>query len=205
MDYLPYTQEYMLAVSVMAGMFLGFIWDIYRLIRHYGKLNAAGTVIGDILYWIISIRFGTRLILDISYGNLRFFILVGFLAGALLYFYGISRYILKLFIFIIDSLLKAIKIVIHLLTAPVKFIIRRIKTLLYPLKLKYITVRDRTKKRYKFLKYKLKKVSKNRKMIYNKKKRQKRQRQRDTKRRKGHGLVERRTKNHRLKEKNRSL
>ena len=191
MDYLPYSQEYMLAVSVMAGMFLGFIWDIYRLIRHYGKLKAAGTVIGDILYWIISIRLGTRLI----------FILVGFLAGALLYFYGISRYILKVFIFTIDFILKVIKIVIHLLTAPVKFIIRRIKILLYPLKLKYITVRDRTKKRYKFLKFKLKKVSKNRKMIYNKKKRQKR-RQRDTKRRKGQGLIERRTKNHRIKEKN---
>ena len=94
----------MLAVSIMAGMFLGLIWDAYRLIRHYGKLNAAATVIGDILYWIISIKLSTQLILDISFGNVRFFILLGFLAGALLYFYGISRYILKLFIFIIDSM-----------------------------------------------------------------------------------------------------
>jgi len=170
MDYLPYSQEYMLAVSIMAGMFLGFIWDIYRLIRHYGKLNAAGTAIGDILYWIISIKLGTRLIMDISYGNVRFFILMGFLAGALLYFYGVSPYILKFFIFIIDSVLKVIKAVINFLIAPVKFLIRKIKMLLYPLKLKYISFRDKTKKRYKFLKFKLKKVSKNRKMVYNKKK-----------------------------------
>ena len=170
MDYLPYSQEYMLAVSIMAGMFLGFIWDIYRLIRHYGKLNAAGTAIGDILYWIISIKLGTRLIMDISYGNVRFFILMGFLAGALLYFYRVSPYILKFFIFIIDSVLKVIKAVINFLIAPVKFLIRKIKMLLYPLKLKYISFRDKTKKRYKFLKFKLKKVSKNRKMVYNKKK-----------------------------------
>ncbi|NLJ57721.1 MAG: hypothetical protein GX339_02630 [Tissierellia bacterium] len=177
MDYLPYTQEYMLAVSVMAGMFLGFIWDIYRIIRHYGKLKVVATLIGDILYWIISIYISSQLILDISYGNVRFFILIGFLAGALLYFYGLSKYILKLLIFIIDFILKAIKFVINLLIDPVKFLIGKIKTLLYPLKLKYIRIRDKGKKRYKFIKFKLKKVSKNRKMRYNKKKRKKRKEQ----------------------------
>lgn len=159
-----------MAVSIMAGMFLGFMWDIYRLIRHYGKLDARGTLIGDILYWIISIKISTQLIMDISYGNVRFFILLGFLAGALLYFYGISRYILKLLIFIIDFILKVIKRIIHLLIDPIKFILRKLKLFLYPVKLKYTAKRDKLKKRYKFLKFKLKKVSKNRKMIYNKKK-----------------------------------
>ena len=205
MDYLPYSQEYMLAVSLMAGMFLGFMWDIYRLIRHYSKLNAAGTVIGDILYWIISIKISTQLILDISYGNVRFFILLGFLTGALLYFYGISRYILKLLIFIIDSILKVIKKIIHLLIDPVKFIIRKLKLFLYPVKQKYISKREKLKKRYKFLKFKLKKVSKNRKMIYNKKKRQKRKKallKHKKRKRKEQSLVERRTKDYRTKEKN---
>ena len=195
----------MLAVSLMAGMFLGFMWDIYRLIRHYSKLNVAGTVIGDILYWIISIKISTQLILDISYGNVRFFILLGFLTGALLYFYGISRYILKLLIFIIDFILKVIKKFIHLLINPIKFIIRKIKLLLYQFKLKYIAKREKLKKRYKFLKFKLKKVSKNRKMIYNKKKRQKRKKvlqKHKRRKRKEQSLVERRTKDYRTKEKN---
>lgn len=176
MDYLPYSQEYMLAVSIMGGMFLGFIWDIYRLIRHYGKLKGIGTALGDILYWIISIKISTGLILDISYGKVRFFILLGFVAGALLYFFGISSYILKLSILIIDFIIRVIKSIIHLLIDPVKFIIRKIKILFYPLKLKYIKSRDKLKKRYKFLKFKLKKVSKNRKMRYNKKKRQRKYR-----------------------------
>ena len=187
MDYLPYSQEYMLAVSIMAGMFLGFMWDIYRLIRHYGKLNATGTVIGDILYWIISIKISTQLILDISYGNVRFFILLGFLTGALLYFYGISRYILKLLIFIIDFIMKVIKTIIHLLIDPVKFIISKLKLFLYTFKLKYIAQREKVKKRYKFMKFKLKKISKNRKMIYNKKKRQRRKKVLQ-KHKKGRGL-----------------
>ena len=115
MDYLPYSQEYMLAVSVMGGVFLGFIWDIYRLFRHYTKLGSAGTAIGDIVYWILSIYIGVQLIFDISYGNIRSFILLGFISGALLYFYGISRFILKVFIFIVDTILKIIKKIIDFL------------------------------------------------------------------------------------------
>lgn len=202
MDYLPYSQEYMLAVSLMGGMLLGFIWDIYRLLRHYFKLGHAGTAIGDIVYWIISIYIGVQLIFDLSYGNVRFFILMGFMFGALLYFYGISRYILKLFIFVVDTILNFIKKIINLLIRPVKFIafqiIKYLKIVLYPVKLKYEKTKNSAKKRYKFFKFKLKKVSKNRKMVYNKKKRLKQL----NKRRKEQMRIERRTKDNRTKEKN---
>lgn len=202
MDYLPYSQEYMLVVSIMGGMFLGFIWDIYRLIRHYIKLNHVGTAIGDIVYWVISIYIGVQLIFDLSYGNVRFFILMGFISGALLYFYGISRYILKLFIFVVDFILKVIKKTISLLIGPLKFIVMQImkylKIILHPVKVRYENTKKSAKKRYKFFRFKLKKVSKNRKMVYNKKKKQK---QLD-KRRKEHMRVERRTKDNRIKEKN---
>ena len=196
MDYLPYSQEYMLAVSVMGGMFLGFIWDIYRHFRHYIKLGSAGTAIGDIVYWILSIYIGVQLIFDISYGNIRFFILLGFLSGALLYFYGISRYILKIFIFTANTVLKIIKKIIDFLIGPIKFIYHKLKKILYTVKLKYDIVKIKAKKRYKFFKFKLKKVSKNRKMMYNKKK----QLRNINKRRKGQER-ERRTKNHRAKKK----
>lgn len=202
MDYLPYSQEYMLAVSVMGGMFLGFIWDIYRLFRHYVKLGNLGTALGDIVYWVVSIYISVQLIFDLSYGNVRFFILMGFLVGALLYFYGISRYILKALIFVVDTLLKLVKKVISIVIGPIKLIISQIKKflrlILYPVKIKYEIAKNKAKKRYKFFKFKAKKISKNRKMIYNKKKQMKRL----NKRRRGKKQVERRTKDYRTKEKN---
>lgn len=197
MDYLPYSQEYMLAVSVMGGMLLGFIWDIYRLFRHYIKLGSFGTAIGDIVYWILSIYVGVQLIFDLSYGSVRFFILMGFMLGALLYFYGISRYILKAFIFAVNMILKIIKKVINFLIGPIRFLYGQLKKLLLPVKLKFEKAKIKAKKRYKFFKFRLKKVSKNRKMVYNKKK----QSRRLNKRRKGQGR-ERRSKNRRTKEKN---
>ena len=198
MDYLPYSQEYMLAVSVMGGMLLGFIWDIYRLMRHYIKLGAFGTAIGDIVYWIISIYIGVQLIFDLSFGNIRLFILMGFMLGALLYFYGISKTVLKLFIFIVDTIIKFVKKIFNLIIGPLKFIYQKIKIILLPVKLKYEAAKKTTKKRYKFIKFKLKKASKNRNMVYNKKKQIKRL----NKRRKGQRRINGRSKDNRAKEKN---
>lgn len=197
MDYLPYSQEYMLAVSVMGGMLLGFIWDVYRLFRHYIKLGNAGTAIGDVVYWIISIYISVSLIFDLSYGNVRLFILLGFLLGALLYFYGISRYVLRAFIFAVDTILKVLKKILNFLLIPVRFIINLLKIILCPIKLKCEIAKNKAKKRYKFLKFRLKKVSKNRKLVYNKKKQAKRL----NKRKRGQ-KSERRSKNHRTEEKN---
>ena len=136
MDFLPYSQEYMLIVSVMGGMLLGFVWDIYRLIRHYAKLGVFGTAAGDVAYWIISVYFSIQVIYDISYGNVRMFILIGFLSGAILYFYGISKYILKIFIFIIDSVLFLFKKFLSFMIYPIKFLFGKLEAILYPFKIK---------------------------------------------------------------------
>jgi spore cortex biosynthesis protein YabQ len=176
MDYLPYSQEYMLIVSIMGGMLLGFIWDIYRLFRHYIKLGIFGTAIGDIIYWIISVYFSIMTIYEISYGNVRLFILLGFLAGAIIYFYGASNYILKFFIFIIDSIIFLMKKFISYIIEPIKFIIRKIKNILYPFKLKAEKERDNVRRKYKFFKFRIKKVLKNKKMLYNKKNTRKKRR-----------------------------
>lgn len=198
MDYLPYSQEYMLAVSFMGGMLLGFIWDIYRLIRHYLRLGSVGTAIGDIVYWILSIYIGVQLILDLSYGNVRFFILMGFVLGALLYFYGMSSYVLKLFIFIVDNILNIVKKIIEFLVEPLKFIWNKLKAIFIPVKLQFVEVKKDMKKRYKFLKFRLKKASKNRNMVYNKKKKAKGL----YKRRRGLKRIDGRSKNNRTKAKN---
>ncbi len=200
MDFLPYSQEYMLIVSIMGGMFLGFIWDIYRLVRHYVKFGIIGTAVGDIAYWIVSVYLSIQIIYEISYGNLRFFILMGFLLGALLYFYGISNYILKIFIFCIDFVITLISKFISFMIYPMKCLIEKIKKILRPVKIKVEFGVNKAKRRYKFFKFKLKKVSKKRKMLYNKKKQLRKKKAK--RRRKGQKVNERRSKDNRIKKQN---
>lgn len=201
MDFLPYTQEYMLVVAIMGGMLLGFIWDIYRLVRHYVKMGAVGTALGDLLYWIVSIYISLELIFYVSYGNVRMFILLGFVLGALLYFYGISNYILKAFIFVVDLFIKIVRRVYLFMIKPIKILAGKIAVLLTPLRVKWQKTCINAKKRYKFYKFEAKKISKNRKLMYNKKKQSKRNQKLKYKRRKEHA-IERRSKNNRTKEKN---
>jgi spore cortex biosynthesis protein YabQ len=201
MDFLPYTQEYMLVVSIMGGMLLGFIWDIYRLVRRYVKMGAVGTALGDLIYWIVSIYISVQLIFYVSYGNVRMFILLGFVLGALLYFYGISNYILKAFIFVVDFFIKIIRRVSLFMIKPISILAEKIAVLLVPVRVKLQKTRNNAKKRYKFYKFKAKKISKNRKLMYNKKKQSKRNQRLKNKRRKEQ-TFERRSKNNRTEEKN---
>lgn len=201
MDFLPYTQEYMLVVAIMGGMLLGFIWDIYRLIRRYIKIGAVGTALGDLIYWIVSIYISVQLIFYVSYGNVRMFILLGFVLGALLYFYGISNYILKAFIFVVDFFIRIIRRVFLFMIKPLRILAGKIKVILVPVSVKLQKTRNNAKKRYKFYKFKAKKISKNRKLMYNKKKQSKRNQRLKNKRRKEQA-IERRSKNNRTEEKN---
>ncbi len=200
MDFLPYSQEYMLIVSIMGGMLLGLIWDIYRLIRHYFNFKSIGTFIGDIAYWVVSVYFSIQLINDISYGNLRFFLLIGFLSGALLYFITISNYILKAFIFVIDTILKVIKKIINLLVFPFNFVKHKIKAFTHPIKIKIEIRKNKAKRQWKFYRYKLKRVFKNKKIVYNKNKHRKTKDKRL--RKKEQKSNERSSKNNRVKKKN---
>lgn len=197
MDFLPYSQGYMFMVSIMGGMFLGFIWDIYRLVRHFVKFGQIETAIGDIAYWIISVYLSINIIFDISYGNLRLFILVGFLLGAILYFFTISDYTLKIFIFCIELIILLVKKFLSFIVYPIKSVLRKLKDILYPYRIRVEKCVIKNKRRYKFFKFKLKKVSKNRKMLYNKKILQK-----NSKRRKEHKVNERRTKDNRFEKQN---
>lgn len=201
MDFLPYTQEYMLCVSIMGGMLLGFIWDIYRLVRRYIKMGAVGTALGDLIYWIVSIYISVQLIFYVSYGNVRMFILLGFVLGALLYFYGISNYILKALIFVVDLFIKIIRKVSLFIIKPIRILGRKIAVLFVPVRVKLQKTRNNAKKRYKFYKFKAKKISKNRKLMYNKKKQSKRNQRLKNKRRKEQA-IERRSKDNRTEEKN---
>ncbi|WP_371818644.1 spore cortex biosynthesis protein YabQ [Sedimentibacter sp. zth1] len=140
----------MFLIAFFGGLLLGLLWDIYRLIRHYFKIGKLGLVIGDIMYWIASLYLGLNLVIYISWGNIRFFILIGFCLGALIYFWLISDIILKSLITIINFIISSIKTIFHIIIFPLKIVIKRLKFFLVPYKIKVDTIIKNRKKRIKF-------------------------------------------------------
>ncbi len=156
MSAVPYSQEIIFLTSVLGGMLLGLFWDAYRLIRHYIAFGKIGTALGDIVYWIVSLYVGLSIIINISWGNIRLYILLGFLLGALIYFCVFSNIILGLFISLIDFVIFIVKKLYGLIIIPIKFFIKRLKFLLLPYKIKVDTKIKSKKRDIKFYVYKYK-------------------------------------------------
>jgi len=150
MNSAPYSQEIVFLAALIGGFFLGILWDFYRLLRHYIPLSKLGTALGDIVYWIISLILGLNIIIKISWGNIRLFILIAFLLGALLYFYIFSGIILGLCISLIDFVIQAIKKAYNIIIFPIKFLIKSLKNLLIPYKIKVDSKIKNSKRKIKF-------------------------------------------------------
>lgn len=166
----PYSQGYIFFITFLGGILIGIIWDIYRILRHFTKLGKKGIVIGDILFWVLSAIIGFRIILYISWGNLRGFIFLGFFLGGAFYFYAFSRYVLKILIFIIKQMVLTIVFIWFLITYPLMLLKYKIYQIMKPYKNKVEFNIALTKRKYKFFKYKLKRVLNEKEMMYNKKK-----------------------------------
>lgn len=155
-NYAPYSQEMIFLAALIGGFFLGLLWDFYRLLRYYIPINKLGTALGDILYWIVSLFFGLNIIVRVSWGNIRLFILLAFLMGAMMYFYVFSKIILKLCISIIDFVIQTIKRVYNIIIFPIKFIIKSLINFFIPYKIKIESKIKKCKNEIKFRINKLK-------------------------------------------------
>lgn len=77
-----------LAVTVLAGMIMGLSFDLYRVARWAFRLGRALTAIFDVLFWILAATLVFAFLLAYSWGEVRFYMLVGFAMG-----FGVYRLI----------------------------------------------------------------------------------------------------------------
>ena len=102
-------QTYVFLISVLVGMLLAIIFDFFRLLRRKGDTPNYIVYIQDLLYWIIV----TFIIIMSAFltndGELRGYMFVGYILGAVIYMVTISTYILKVFSKILDFFESIIK------------------------------------------------------------------------------------------------
>ncbi len=82
--------------TAAAGMVLGLFFDFYRLWRGWRQPGRFLTNLGDALFWLVSAVVGAVMILAANGGDLRLYVVIGFLAGAGLYFTAFSQPLLRL-------------------------------------------------------------------------------------------------------------
>lgn len=144
--------------SCVLGVFLGCLFDLFRIFRMTVKCGTIFVFIQDILYFAIITFVTFMFLLSYNDGRLRMFILVGELMGSVLYFFSLSILILKSS----ELIIKVMKKILSIILNPFIIFFKFIKSKIDNLKTK---INFKLKKFKLFDKLSLKNISK---IVYNK-------------------------------------
>lgn len=125
-------------IFLLDGAIVGFLFDIFRILRKSFKTPDLITYIEDIVFGIIS---GCILIFSIimfNNGELRLFIFLGIIFGLIIYMLTISKYVIKISVFIVRFITKIVSVILNFVFFPIIIILKRIKK-------QFIKIQNKTK------------------------------------------------------------
>ena len=99
-------QVYIFFTSVLIGAIMGIVFDFFRALRRKGNTRNILVYMQDIIFWLIIAIIIIVSSFIINNGELRGYMLLGYILGALMYMLLISKYIKFLFGIIFDFIEK---------------------------------------------------------------------------------------------------
>lgn len=107
-------------VFCIAGMIIGILFDIFRIIRRSFKISDIHTLIEDGIFGVLSAFFLIFIIFIQNNGEIRWYMFLGIFIGGLLYLLTISKYFIKLNVLILSFIKGAIYKLLKLIFWPIK-------------------------------------------------------------------------------------
>ncbi len=117
-------QAYIFFCSILGGMLIAFIFDLFRIKRKAVETGNLLTYIEDLLYWIIAALVMFAVVYLANEGELRGYIFLGFVMGAALYILLLSRLVIKITLKILRLGYKILKLLWTILSYPFKFLFK---------------------------------------------------------------------------------
>ncbi len=114
------SQIYIVLAFFITGIFIGILFDIFRVTRKSFKTPNILIYIEDILFWILTGILLLFTIFTFSTGEIRLYMIIILLLGSFIYFLSISKY----FILINSKILNFIKSTIIFVLIPLKKLIK---------------------------------------------------------------------------------
>lgn len=115
-----------LGASVLLGMGLFFLYDILRIFRRIVSHGAIWVGIEDFLYWLLCTGAVFVLVYQENDGMVRGFALGGVALGMLLYFSLFSRFVIKINVLILKTILGIVGKILRVLFSPMLWILKKI-------------------------------------------------------------------------------
>jgi len=119
--------------AVLLGGALGFLYDVFRIIRIAIPTKNWVTFLEDVFFFLCAAVFTFFFLMQTTFGQVRFFIIVGECIGATLYFMAVSPIIMKISSTIIKVVRQIVRLILQWLVLPILRLIRTIvDTILRP-------------------------------------------------------------------------
>lgn len=131
MDITASQQVYVFAAAAICGIGLGILFDIFRIIRKIRKPSMVGISMQDVLYWLAAAILVFWYIFTFNDGELRWYEFAGVFLAGYIYNMTLSKYTVKIGIFLCRFLEKMAVIIIKILLVPIVFFYRLIKKPLF--------------------------------------------------------------------------
>lgn len=131
MNKLVTAQTLLFVTSIQIGIFMGALYDLIRIFRKLIKHPNLFVQIEDMLYWVFCSFMSFYLLYICNYAEIRPFVFIGIILGAVFYFLTFSIIFMKIATQVVLYIRKLVKITIHFLMLPIKWFL---KLLGYPLR-----------------------------------------------------------------------
>lgn len=110
--------------SVFGGILIAFVYDVFRIKRKAIKTNNIITYIEDLLYWSISAAIMFTIVYIGNEGEIRGYIFLGTIIGAVLYILLLSKLVMYVSLRVIEFLKRVLKTLWRMLIYPIRVLIR---------------------------------------------------------------------------------
>ncbi|WP_202710122.1 spore cortex biosynthesis protein YabQ [Sporosalibacterium faouarense] len=122
MEGVIHSEVYVFLTTLYGGIIIGFIYDIYRIFRYFFKPKRVATFIEDLVFWIIVSVLSLLIIIFSNWGELRGYVFLGFILGALLYNRLLSKIVITILVKVITILWRGIKFILNIVFYPFKLL-----------------------------------------------------------------------------------
>lgn len=119
-------QSVLFFVFFVLGILCALVFDTFRVSERFKKSNVILSAAKDILFWLIVTVMMFAICLRFNNGEIRFFMFVGIVLGALIYFKTISKFVLNALFFVFTIFKKAVCFIFKVLFLPVKLLLKLI-------------------------------------------------------------------------------
>lgn len=115
-------QVYAFLITIAIGLGIGFLYTMYCEIRRYLRVKSTKGHVFDLIFWLITTLFTYFFLLLGNWGEVRFYIILGLIIGAVFYIKVLAKLITPIVLKIIEIIVRSIGFIFKVILYPFRLI-----------------------------------------------------------------------------------